>query len=215
MNTILHIWISYTICSSILLLALNFPYICYRNAATRYCTFLASVIAALAVISFSRDESPLITYFMGIISSYYVLRIYILIIIHTPYKEFSRLQFKPAKDGGKDKANPEEHNHQIYWETFPQTASLHRLLWTLDLVTNVRRIGWRYTGEPRPDIAGDGHDSYPVSLLENRLMVKRGFIRHGSLSSIWSVGTSYSAIHFSRFGARLWIPWQPPLRLLA
>ncbi|BCR95302.1 uncharacterized protein AKAW2_20242A [Aspergillus luchuensis] len=107
---------SILICPVIILLALNFPGIFYRNAFTQYATVLAVVLTSWEVLLSVTFENPVFAYLVGLFEAWMGIWAFVLVVFIIRARNFR----------------------------FPPHMSWERLAWTIDLFINLRGIGWNY-----------------------------------------------------------------------
>ena len=128
----------------IILLALNFPLLSYRNNYTRYSTLAAVILLSIRVVSSVQLTNPLLAYVVGLFECWLVIWATVLIIIYNPSQQFCKLQYVRKPTNGKEGLLSSQEVFYLTWQKFPDSVSLERFLWTVDLLINLRGIGWNY-----------------------------------------------------------------------
>jgi hypothetical protein len=123
----------------ILFAALLAPNTTYHTHLTRVSIFI--IIVSLSATSLRSHEisNPIISYFIGFGAVFTIIHSAVLIIISHPCRDFKRV--RPVKNLENEVASYE-------WEKFPENDLLRRIGWVLDLMFNLRGIGWNYCPQP-------------------------------------------------------------------
>jgi hypothetical protein len=131
---------------AILLIALNFPCLSYRNGATNASTFLMVLVAAFKVITYLEIESPTLAYLTGLWECWLVIWSAVLLFRFSPPTQAKRYRWsRKPRDGDEFVADGQ------VWQRYPVKLSLARLSWTLDLLISFRGEGWQLNeGESFP-----------------------------------------------------------------
>lgn len=135
---------SILICPVIILLALNFPGIFYRNAFTQYATVLAVVLTSWEVLLSVTFENPVFAYLVGLFEAWMGIWAFVLVVVHNPSQEFCRLIPVRKETHSATKGSTTSGETDLIWQRFPPHMSWERLAWTIDLFINLRGIGWNY-----------------------------------------------------------------------
>lgn len=106
------------------------------SASRRLILFLLIAFLSLSNILISPYSSPMLNFLTGMGSAWYIIWSGDLLFIQDP-RTFKRLQghFIAEARGA----------HVIYtWQPIPEPHTLSRFFWVLDLVTNLRELGWEH-----------------------------------------------------------------------
>lgn len=120
----------------IILLALNFPSIFYRNKYTRYGTTVVVALISGIVTHSQRFERSVVGYTLGLFEAWFAIWAMVLIVVHNPSQQFCRTVLVSQATSSR--------SPYLIWQAFPRKVSWQRFLWTLDLLVSLRGIGWNY-----------------------------------------------------------------------
>ncbi|KAI9927055.1 hypothetical protein ASPWEDRAFT_296908 [Aspergillus wentii DTO 134E9] len=114
---------------AVLLCSTLFAEIVYWSILPRLAVYIAISASATASIFNPPFGNALLNYMNGFFSSWYIVWAANILFLYR-IREIKRLRKSPNKDG-------------YHWESLPPLGYT-RLLWTLDLTTNFRGIGWEH-----------------------------------------------------------------------
>lgn len=122
---------------AILLTALNFPSVFYRNHITRTSTLAAIASTSASVITGLQIENASVAFMTGLLECWIIIWSSVLLLRFNPPADFARLRWT------KGPQRPEEYaEDDKVWQRFPERLSWARLSWTLDLLISFRKVGW-------------------------------------------------------------------------
>ena len=124
---------------ALLLAALNFPSLFYRNQLSRGSTLVAIAASSASVITGLKIENPSVAFMTGLLECWIVIWASVLLLRFNPPADFARLRYTKAPRN----LSEFEQDGKV-WQRFPETISLARLSWTADLLISFRRAGWSF-----------------------------------------------------------------------
>lgn len=124
---------------TILLVALNVPSVFYMSQLTRMSTLVAVAASAVSVITSLKIANPSVAFMTGLLECWITIWATVLLIRFNPPADFSRLRWTKAPT----RASEYEAGGKV-WQRYPESISLERLVWTLDLMISFRRVGWSF-----------------------------------------------------------------------
>jgi hypothetical protein len=124
---------------ALLLLALNIPFVSYRNNAARCLSAVMVAVSAVGVITTVKIKNPSLVFMTGLLEGWIVIWGAVLLIHYNPTVEARRLRWSrvPQHDGEYDEGGS-------VWQKYPQSDLGDRLMWTLDLLLSFRGVGWHF-----------------------------------------------------------------------
>lgn len=122
---------------TMLLLALNMPWLCYRTKTSRFISLLLVSYAAGRTIFVLDIENASLAFMTGILEGWTVIWAAVLLLRYDPCADACRRRWckSPVDDGSFEHGN-------MVWQEYPQRNFKTRIAWTLDLLVSFRGVGW-------------------------------------------------------------------------